>query len=408
MARITKPLTNTEVQQAKPTDKEYILSDGEGLRLRVKPNGSKLWIFNYIKPATKKRANISFGVYPDLSLKEARLKRKEAREMLALDIDPAIHRAETKNKEKEEHENTLIHVAEQWFRVKKISISADYAQDIWRSLEKHIFPEIGKAPISRLRAPMVINVIRPIEAKGSLETVKRIIQRLNEIMIFAVNSGTIDSNPLAGIGKVFQAPQKQNMPSIPPSELPVFISKVANASIKLTTRCLIEWQLHTMVRPGEAAGTRWDEINFDSEIWSIPAGRMKKKRPHVVPLTKQALKLLEVMRPISGHREYVFPSDRNPKTHANPYSANVALKRMGFHKKLVAHGLRSIASTALNEHGFDPDIIESALAHVDRNQVRAAYNRTDYLERRKKMMAWWSSHIEEAGKGNLMLGGSSI
>ncbi|AFT94743.1 integrase domain-containing protein [Alteromonas macleodii] len=408
MARITKPLTNTEVQQAKPTDKEYILSDGEGLRLRVKPNGSKLWIFNYIKPATKKRANISFGVYPDLSLKEARIKRKEAREMLALDIDPAIHRAETKNKEKEEHENTLIHVAEQWFRVKKISISADYAQDIWRSLEKHIFPEIGKAPISRLRAPMVINVIRPIEAKGSLETVKRIIQRLNEIMIFAVNSGTIDSNPLAGIGKVFQAPQKQNMPSIPPSELPVFISKVANASIKLTTRCLIEWQLHTMVRPGEAAGTRWDEINFDSEIWSIPAGRMKKKRPHVVPLTKQALKLLEVMRPISGHREYVFPSDRNPKTHANPYSANVALKRMGFHKKLVAHGLRSIASTALNEHGFDPDIIESALAHVDRNQVRAAYNRTDYLERRKKMMAWWSSHIEEAGKGNLTLGGSSI
>ncbi len=302
--------------------------------------------------------------------------------MLALDIDPAIQRAETKNKEKEEHENTLIHVAEQWFRVKKISISADYAQDIWRSLEKHIFPEIGKAPISRLRAPMVINVIRPIEAKGSLETVKRIIQRLNEIMIFAVNSGTIDSNPLAGIGKVFQAPQKQNMPSIPPSELPVFISKVANASIKLTTRCLIEWQLHTMVRPGEAAGTRWDEINFDSEIWSIPAGRMKKKRPHVVPLTKQALKLLEVMRPISGHREYVFPSDRNPKTHANPYSANVAIKRMGFHKKLVAHGLRSIASTALNEHGFDPDIIESALAHVDRNQVRAAYNRTDYLERR--------------------------
>ena len=408
MARITKPLTNTEVQQAKPTDKEYILSDGEGLRLRVKPNGSKLWIFNYIKPATKKRANISFGVYPDLSLKEARLKRKEAREMLAIDIDPAIHRAETKNKEKEEYENTLIHVAEQWFRVKKISISADYAQDIWRSLEKHIFPEIGKAPISRLRAPMVINVIRPIEAKGSLETVKRIIQRLNEIMIFAVNSGTIDSNPLAGIGKVFQAPQKQNMPSIPPSELPVFISKVANASIKLTTRCLIEWQLHTMVRPGEAAGTRWDEINFDSEIWSIPAGRMKKKRPHVVPLTKQALKLLEVMRPISGHREYVFPSDRNPKTHANPYSANVALKRMGFHKKLVAHGLRSIASTALNEHGFDPDIIESALAHVDRNQVRAAYNRTDYLERRKKMMAWWSSHIEEAGKGNLTLGGSSI
>ena len=246
-------------------------------------------------------------------------------------------------------------------------------------------------------------MIRPLEAKGSLETVKRVIQRLNEVMIFAVNSGLIDSNPLAGIRKVFQTPKAQNMPSLPPSELPKIMFQVANASIKRTTRCLIEWQLHTMVRPGEAAGARWDEIDLKQKIWTIPATRMKKKRDHTVPLTKQSLNLLEVMRPISGHREHIFPSDRNPRTHINPYTANMALKRMGFHKKLVAHGLRSIASTTLNEYGFEPDLVEAALAHVDANQVRRAYNRTDYLKRRTDMMAWWSRFIQEAGEGNLNL-----
>lgn len=403
MARTTKPLTNTEIQQAKPSDKEYILADGDGLRLRVKPSGTKLWIFNYIKPATKKRANISFGVYPDLSLKDARAKRSEARELLALGVDPKIQREENQLKEKEEHANTLFHVSTLWFEVKKSGITADYAEDIWRSLEIHIFPDLGKLPISKLRAPLVINVIRPLEAKGSLETVKRVIQRLNEVMIFAVNSGLIDSNPLAGIRKVFQTPKAQNMPSLPPSELPKIMFQVANASIKRTTRCLIEWQLHTMVRPGEAAGARWDEIDLKQKIWTIPATRMKKKRDHTVPLTEQSLNLLEVMRPISGHREHIFPSDRNPRTHINPYTANMALKRMGFHKKLVAHGLRSIASTTLNEYGFEPDLIEAALAHVDANQVRRAYNRTDYLKRRTDMMAWWSSFIQKAGEGNLSL-----
>jgi len=179
------------------------------------------------------------------------------------------------------------------------------------------------------------------------------------------------------------------------------------ASIKLATRCLIEWQLHTMVRPGEAAGANWDEIDSENALWNIPlAERMKKSKPHSIPLTPQTLALLEVMKPISKHREYLFPSDRNSKHHANESTANVALKHMGFAGLLVAHGMRSLASTTLNEQAFDPDVIESVLAHLDKNEVRSAYNRAEYLERRRVMMCWWPEHIERAAMGNMSLANS--
>ena len=221
-------------------------------------------------------------------------------------------------------------------------------------------------------------------------------------MTYAVNSGLIHANPLAGIKASFRKPKKENMAALKPEELPELVATLANASIKRTTRCLIEWQLHTMSRPAEAAGTRWSEINLEEKTWLIPAERMKKRRPHRIPLTQQVLAILEAMRPISGHREFVFPSDRDPKSHCNSQTANMALKRMGFAGRLVSHGLRSIAITTLNERGFDAEIIEMALAHTDDNQVRSAYNRTDYFERRKPMMEWWSAHIEESAKGSLL------
>jgi integrase len=385
--------------------KEYNLADGKGLYLRVKPNGSKLWLFNYTKPFTKKRANLSLGQYPVLSLADARSKRQSNLELLAQDIDPIVHKIEQKRLKSDAYNNTLEKVGNRWFQVKKPKVTADHATDIWRSLELHVFPKLGEMPIHLIRARNAIEVLSPIAAKGSLETVKRLCQRLNEIMVYAVNTGLIDANPLSDINKAFESPQKAHMPTLKPDELPALMVNIANASIKLTTRCLIEWQLHTMTRPGEAAGTRWDEIDLNKKLWSIPAERMKKKRPHVVPLSSQAIALLEVMKPISRNREHVFPADRNPRTHANESTANMALKRMGYHGKLVAHGLRSLASTILNEQGFDPDVIEYALSHTDKDDVRGAYNRAEYLERRKSMMSWWSGHIEEAATGNLSLSG---
>lgn len=405
MARTTKPLTNTEVKQAKPKDKIYTLSDGGGLQLRVKPNASKLWLFDYLKPYTKKRTCISFGAFPDLSLANARGKRDTARELLAKDIDPKEQRDEESLLKETAHSNTLKHIATKWIEVKKTKVSADHASDTWRSLELHIFTSLGKVPIHKITAVKTIDIINPIAAKGSLETVKRLCQRLNEIMIYAVNVGILDNNPLAGISKAFQNPVKQHLPTLMPDQLPTLLKTLSFASIKTTTRCIIEWQLHTMVRPSEAAGTRWDEIDFDNKLWNIPAERMKSKKPHTVPLSQQALDLLEVMKPISLSSKYVFPSNSDLKKHSNSSTANMALKRMGFGNQLVAHGLRSIASTTLNEEGFDPDIIEAALAHVGKNKVRNAYNRAIYLERRKPMMQWWSDHIEKAATGNMSLAG---
>jgi len=408
MARTTKPLTNTQVKQAKSTDKTLTLFDGGGLLLKVKPNSTKLWVFDYKRPYTKKRTSISFGAYPAVSLAEARSKRDEAKTLLAKDIDPKEHRDENNRLNQTAHSNTLKHIAAQWLEIKKTKVTVQHAEDSWRSLELHVFPSLGVLPIHKITAIKAIDILKPIAAKGSLETVKRLCQRLNEIMIHAVNAGLLEHNLLFGIGQAFQSPKKQHLPTIKPEKLPDLMQALSTASIKITTRCLIEWQLHTMVRPGEAAGTRWDEIDFNKALWCIPGERMKKGKSHVVPLSPQALSLLEVMKPISAHREFVFPADRNPRGHANPSTANAALKRMGFSKELVAHGLRALASTTLNEQGFDSDVIEAALAHIGKNEVRNAYNRADYIERRKTLMYWWSDYIDQAATGNMSLTGNNV
>ena len=394
-------LSDVKVKAAKVKEKDYILTDGNGLQMRVRINGSKLWNFNYIQPVTKKRINMGLGTFPEVSLAQARKRTVEARELVAQGLDPKEKRDAERNAKKAATEHTFEHISTAWFELKKDSVTPAYAEDIWRSLTLHVFPDLGSTPITAITAPKVITLLRPLETKGSLETVKRLAQRLNEIMTYGVNSGLIHANPLSGIRSVFKKPRKKNMATLAPDELKELMVAIANASIKRTTRCLIEWQLHTMTRPAEAATSRWADIDFEKKIWTIPAERMKKRRIHIIPLTDQALALLEAIKPYSGHREYVFPADRDPRTHCNSQTANMALKRMGFEGRLVSHGMRSIASTVLNEHGWNPELIEVALAHVDNNGVRNAYNHADYIDRRRPMMAWWSEHIQAAATGNL-------
>ena len=394
-------LSDMKVKAAKPKEKDHILTDGNGLQMRVRSNGSKLWNFNYIHPVTKKRVNMGLGTFPEVSLALARKRTVEARELVALGLDPKEKRDAERNAKKAATEHTFENISSAWFELKKDSVTQAYAEDIWRSLTLHIFPDLGTTPISTISAPQVINLLRPLETKGSLETVKRLTQRLNEIMTYGVNSGLIHANPLSGIRSVFKKPKKKNMAALPPDELKELMVAIANASIKRTTRCLIEWQLHTMTRPIEAATTRWADIDIEKKIWTIPAERMKKRRTHIIPLTEQALAILEAIKPYSGYREYVFPADRDPRTHCNSQTANMALKRMGFEGRLVSHGMRSMASTILNERRWDPELIEVALAHVDKDGVRSTYNRAEYIELRREMMAWWSEHIQEAATGNL-------
>ncbi len=295
MAKVTTRLSDKEIKSAKPKEKEYILSDGDGLRLRVKPNGSKLWLLNYTHPIKRKRTNLSLGKYPDLSLANARKASQEARELLAQGIDPQEERKRQQQEHQAIHQHTFINVAKEWFDIKKDDVTPDYAVDIWRSLELHIFPDLADTPVKKITAPQVIDLLKPIEAKGSLETVKRLAQRLNEVMNFATNCGLIQANPLTGIKAAFKKPKKENMAALTPTELPELMGAIANASIKRTTRCLIEWQLHTITRPSEASGAKWQEIDWGEKIWIIPAERMKKRREHRIPLTEQMLELLEVI-----------------------------------------------------------------------------------------------------------------
>uniref|UniRef100_UPI003A977306 integrase domain-containing protein n=2 Tax=Klebsiella/Raoultella group TaxID=2890311 RepID=UPI003A977306 len=379
MARITRPLTNNEILKAKPREKDFTLHDGDGLFLLVKTTGKKLWRFRYQRPNSGSRTNLSLGSYPALTLATARQIRDQHLTTLAQGMDPQQQQELASEQRQIELDSIFSTVAANWFQIKSRSVTEDYAKDIWRSLDKDVFPAIGSIPVQEIKARTIVEALEPIKARGALETVRRLVQRVNEIMIYAVNTGLIDANPASGVGMAFEKPIKQNMPTLRPEELPRLMRSLVMSNLSVATRCLIEWQLLTLVRPSEASGARWAEIDLDAKLWTIPAERMKAKREHIVPLSPQALEILEVMKPISAHRTHVFPSRNDPKKPMNSQTANAALKRIGFGGKLVAHGLRSIASTALNEQDFSPDVIESALAHTDKNEVRRAYNRSIYL-----------------------------
>jgi integrase len=296
-------------------------------------------------------------------------------------------------------------IADKWFNTKKGSITESYAKDIWGSLTRHVFPHIGSYPISKLTAPKVIQILKPLEANGKYDTIKRICQRINEIMTYSVNTGAISDNPLRGISKAFSTTKTINNPSLEPHELPDLMTAIDMASIKITTRCLIEWQLHTMTRPKESAMAKWSDIDLDNKLWVIPAEVMKTKTEHKIPLTEQMINILELLKPLNGTRIYLFPSDHKPNCHANTSTANVALKRMGFQGRQTAHGLRGLARTTLSDMGFNHEALEACLSHKVGSQVSQAYNHSTYMSQRVKIMEWWSKHIETASNGNISLGG---
>lgn len=403
MARRVIQLTDKKVKGIKPTEKEQVFSDGQGLQLRVMPNGTKSWRFVYKSPTKGKRANIALGTYKKLSIANARKKAEGYRELVALNIDPKHHEKEEKEKHEAIHKHTLFNVSLEWMELKKSKVTENYAKDIWRSFELHVFPTLSSQPISMITAQSVIETLKVVEAKGSLETVKRLTQRLNEVMVYAMNCGLLQSNPISNILAAFKKPTKKNMKKLESNELPALMNALANASIKRSTRCLIEFQLHTMKRPNEAAGAKWAEFDLLERVWLIPKERMKKRKEHRIPLTEEVINLLKTMRVMNGNSEYVFPSIKDPKKPMHSQTANMALKRMGFKDRLVSHGMRAMASTILNENGHDFVLVEAALAHAIGDSTQRSYNRTDYLERRRDLMDCWSKHIVNASQSRVSL-----
>lgn len=376
------------------------LYDGEGLQLRVLKSGSKVWVFNYVRPYLKTRNNIKLGTYPNMPLSQARLRREQYRQLLATGADPQRWLEQLKFNAAKTANNNLNSMFEQWFQVKSSKLSQKYASNFRSSFEHYLLPTVGHLPITDITPMQVIEVLRPLEKAGKLETLSRLCQRINELMVWAQNTGQLEHNRLGGIKEAFISPTSTRMKTIKPQELPLLMQRLNSSNLALATRCVFEFQLHTMVRPGEAVTARWQDIDFANSIWNIPAELMKMGRPHQVPLSKQCLAILSVMREFSSG-DYIFPSFYRNHPHLNRQTVNNALRKIGYKNKLVAHGLRALASTVLNENSFNRDWIEMSLAHGDDDYIRRIYNNAEYLGHRRNMMNWWSDHIETAANGNL-------
>ncbi|MGL5948864.1 MAG: tyrosine-type recombinase/integrase [Aeromonas sp.] len=396
-------LTTAAIKAAKPRARVFNLGDGEGLQLRVSPSGSKLWIWNFVSPVTGRRVSLSLGRFPVITLAEARSLRMDAERLKIKGIDPRHQRAEQRAILRT---SALKHVASQWLELKAHTVSPSHLSCVRAQIEQHLLPHLGDISVTKITAPLAISALRAVEERGHLLTVRRTCAVLNEIMDYCANHGIITANPCAAMAKVFKQPIKTNYPTLKPHELPELMTAIAanTAQSAITLHCL-QWMIHTLVRPREAAAARWDELDIEARVWHIPAQRMKMKRPHRVPLTDQMLDLLEALRPISGHRPYLFPNAHRPLGHISPTSINTALIGMGFRGRLVAHGIRSLGSTTLNEQGFSADVIEAALSHVDANEVRRTYNRSDYFEQRVAVMQWWCDHVDRAKAGSAELDG---
>ncbi|QGM80721.1 tyrosine-type recombinase/integrase [Otariodibacter oris] len=399
MPKQTKPLTNTEVDKAKPKEKDYSLVDGQGLFLRVKTNGSKYWLFNYIKPITKKRTNMGIGIYPDVTLAQARAKRQEYRSLLAQGIDPQIHQKEKEIEHLQNQSNTLYKIAENWKKVRSAGIEALTMEKNWARLEKHLFSRIGDYPVTSITPVILIEALKPLAEEGKSDTLHRIIRLTNQILNYAVNIGVMQFNYCEKVNQAFSKKPKQKNPAIHPKELPEFLTTLNNSNRDMITKILIQWELLTMVRPAEAVSIEWSEIDWKQSLWNIPAEKMKKTKkganPHTVPLSTQAIAILQKMKVISGNKKFVFPHYSKPNQSMSKETANSAIRKMGYAGKQTAHGLRAIARTYLAEQGVSYEVAEACLAHAVGSEVSLAYMRSTYLEQRKPVMQMWGDYVEQ-------------
>jgi len=395
------PLSDTSARMAKPRDKSYKLSDGHGLYLEVVPSGSRYWRLKYRFDGKERR--LALGVYPVVTLARAREDALEARRLLHDGIDPGERRKERAREAKVAAGNSFETVARDWHGVMKPKWTPHHAANVIESLEKDIFPTLGARPIVELKAPEMFEAIRRIEKRGAVDIAQRVRQRCSAVFAFAIGVGIAENNPVAAMKGVFATRRKEPRTMLPARELPEFLhilrTHKGDRMIGLALRLVIL----TMVRTRELRGARWDEFDLvERKLWLIPAERMKMRAPHVVPLSRQALAVLEELKPISGSHDLVFPgrSERD-----KPISENTllyALYRLGYHQRATTHGFRALASTILNESGlWRPDAIERQLAHQEQNAVRAAYHRSEYVEERTRMMQWWADFLdgEEARGG---------
>ncbi|OOF63303.1 tyrosine-type recombinase/integrase [Rodentibacter pneumotropicus] len=394
MSKIVKPLTNTTIQNLKAAEKEYIKSDGGGLYIRIKPNGAKIWYFAYKWQG--KHRKLSLGAFPDLSLIHARELAREYRGLILHHVDPLKYR-QSLNEVVEEKKITFAEMAIRWRdkRLKLGKLKAQTVNEAFRRVELHLFPKIADLPIDEANYETFGPALSPLKNSNTLYKINIAI---NQIFRMAEDEDLIIKNPFRNIHDEFTYVETRNHPTIKPEDLPRLFQVLQGADVKKPTALLIEWQLLSILRSSEAVTIEWDDIDWEAKALHIPAERMKGgKRAHSVPLSSQALNVLEQMRRYTGNRKYVFCSRVAPYNRPmNSGAANVALKRMGFKDLLVAHGLRSIASTYLHELDiFSSEAIELCLSHENRGKVRAAYDKSKKWRSRQEIMQKWGDYVEE-------------
>ena len=394
-------LTAIQARNAKGKEKPYKLNDGKGLFLHIATSGKKTWRYRYELPPGKESTFV-IGEYPVLSLEGARAERVALREMVKAGINPAEARRhekqaviEAQEEAKKEVENSFEAIALDWHWHQKDRWTAGHAEAVIKCLQRYAFESFGGLQVDRVTPPMVLEVIRDIEAKGSLEMASKTLQRIGAVFRFAIQTGRATYNPAADMRGALKAKKVEHHKMISPDELPEFLKSLTAGDIHTTTKSAIQFTILTAARSGEVRGAIWKEIDLEKRLWSIPAERMKMRSPHTVPLSQQALAILNRMKIFHGDGGLVFPGIHYPEKPLSENTMLYALYRIGYHSKATMHGFRALFSTIANEAGFNPDAIERQLAHREKNAVRAAYHRSEYMPERIKMMQWWADCLQK-------------
>lgn len=388
-------LTALQVEHTKPGSKPVRLYDGRGLYLEIAPTGGRGWRFRYFVARRERR--MSLGPYPEVSLKEAREKREELRKQVAAGTDPGEIRQLTKLALVNNSGNTFEAIAREWHQMHSGAWNPEYRATVIRRLEADAFPWIGSQPINSLKPLNVLAVLRRIQKRGALETAHRMLQYASKIMRHAVATGRADRDITADLrGALPPVKGKHHAALVEPKAVGALMRAIDEYQGYFLTRCALRLSALLFVRQGELRKAEWSEIDFENCEWRIPAERMKMKTRHIVPLSRQAMEIFRELHAKTGRLQHVFPGLVNRKRPMSENAVNSALRRMGYVKgEMTAHGFRSMASTLLNEQGWNSDAIERQLAHAERDSVRAAYNHAEHLAERRKMMQAWADYLDK-------------
>ncbi|EMF5938456.1 TPA: tyrosine-type recombinase/integrase [Enterobacter hormaechei] len=397
------PLTDLEIRRSKPREKPYTLNDGSGLSLLIEPNGSKGWRFRYRFDGKPKM--LSLGTYPLVSLTDARQKRDEAKKLVVSGINPSDVRKRDKQERQNEIGNTFEAIAREWYEKRTDRWSAGYAEEMMKTFETDVFPFIGGRPIAEIKPMELMGVLSRLDERGATEKLRKVRQRCGEVWRYAIVTGRAEYNPAPDLVSAFVPHKKEHYAFLKHEELPEFFRTLNTYSGSIVVKLAMRLQVLTGLRPGELRQGEWAEIDFEKRLWEVPPSRMKKRRPHCVPLSAQAIAILEQLKPITGHYQFIFPGRIHHSKPMSEMAMNVLIRRIGYAGRVTGHGFRHTMSTILHEQGYNTAWIETQLAHVDKNSIRGTYNHAQYLDGRREMLQWYADYMDVLEHGENVVHG---